>query len=184
MPGCLRRLGELRSPSHTSIHVNWKFPTPIIISFTSLSFLTGPYPFRCAWDNEPVPNWCISLAVAFVVVYHNGDCPPVHLDSRDMGVPQYHPAFSDMGCNRRQTLIAFRLANYNPMIFLVGLVWPKVVPFRLRCTRSERLHHSINLVLSHKLHLPTCLRHTLITRGVHSLRMENGDGYDFGSSVW
>ena len=102
----------------TPIPIPYIDPRKLVVShadnhlFHLPSFLTGPYPFHWAWDNEPVPNWCISLTVAFVVTYHNGDCPPVHLDSRDMGVPQYHPGFSDMGCNRRQTLIAFRLANY------------------------------------------------------------------------
>ena len=80
---------------------------------------------------------------------------PIHLESRDLGVLQYHLAFSDIGCNRRQRFIALRLANYNSMTFLAGLMRPNVVPFKLRCTRSERLRHSINLMWSHKLHLPT-----------------------------
>jgi len=74
---------------------------------------------------ELAPNWCISLTVAFVVTYQNDDRSPVvpiHLDSRDVGVPQYHPAFFDTGCNHRQRLTALRLANYDSMVFLAGLM--------------------------------------------------------------
>ena len=74
---CLRGLGELR----THIHVNWSFPTPIIISFTSSSFLTYPYSFRCVCDGQPVPNCCcIPPAVTFVVIDHDGDMSlPIYL---------------------------------------------------------------------------------------------------------
>ena len=58
------------------IHVNLSFPTPIIISFTPSLFLTDSYPFRNAWDGQPVPNYCwISPVVAFMVIDRRDDRP-------------------------------------------------------------------------------------------------------------
>ena len=93
------------------IHVNWSFPTPIIISFTSSSFLTYPYSFRCVCDDQPVSNRCyIQPAATFVVIDHDGDVSlPIHLAPETRG---HHPTLwmiSDTDCNRRQRLAPIRL---------------------------------------------------------------------------
>ena len=62
------------------IHVNWSFPTPIVISFTSPSFPSDLYPFRCGRDGQPAPSCCcISPTTFSVVIDHGGDRSlPIH----------------------------------------------------------------------------------------------------------
>ena len=61
--GCFQGLGELRSPTHASVQ-NWLFPTPIIISFTSLlplnDFLAVPQVFGPSLT-AAIPHQPISL---------------------------------------------------------------------------------------------------------------------------
>ena len=52
-------------------HVSWLFPTPIIISFTSSSFLADSNRSRCARNDQPVLDclW-ISPQIALTVIDH------------------------------------------------------------------------------------------------------------------
>ena len=117
--GCLQGLGYLRSLSHNRHPRKFVVPTPIIVSFTSPSFLTYSYRFRCAWDGQPVPNCCwISHTVVFVVIDRKGDQSiPVR------GMRMCHPALwtvSDTGFYR-QSFVAICLVDCNSTNILSGL---------------------------------------------------------------
>ena len=137
-------------------------PTPIIISFTSPSFLTDSYRFRYAWDGQPVPNCCwVSHAVVFVVIDRKGDQSiPVR------GMRMCHPAswtVSDAGFYRRQSLVAIWLVDCNSTNILSGLIasqdcaaWTSLTAL---CHYKSRGTHEL------KFRLPAYSRHTHSARG-------------------
>ena len=130
------------------IYANRLFPTPIIISFASPSFLTDPYPFRCAWDSKPALYF---TRCRLVVIDRNGDRSP--------STPRLE--------RRECTTVPLSILRYGSRssikVFcqLFGQLRFKDVPggfnvargcvFQTHRTYSERLGHALDFACCHKL---------------------------------
>jgi hypothetical protein len=146
------------------IHVSWSFPTLIIISFTSLSFLTDPHPFRCAWDSQPVHNYCCTPpTAAFVVIDHNTIDPRSFTSVRETWAYR-----STTHHFLIRVAVVGKGPRFNGILGEFNLTRGCAIQTPLH--GSKRLRRTINLVCSHKPHLLTHLRHIRLSHGESTIR--------------